>query len=194
MSVNTILRRAGGESIDGTQDDGVIPETIHRFSVTGVATANRFDQVPFYSLNGDVALSANHDLVTPVNVDSDWSNSALWQWTAHHPAPLVNVHLIGWNNDALTTAEVQTQKVSPDGKDKNKRYPLGRFRSAQDFQTNVMSIPIGGLKLDGYQIFRLILLGNATPNKGSIQFTLAATRNPLAAVPYAAGRVLTPIA
>lgn len=193
-----MLRQTGGAMPTGAlnldADMASVGSVVHRFGVTGTATAVQFDQTPYYSLLGDTALGASYILGAAVPSETEWSAAAVWRYQADVPAPLVNVHITDFNNTTgLSGGKMNVVRKTPEGSAQTKNIQFTRYRTADQFQLSVLDLPVNGEPLDGYTFARTIFPGNATPNFFNISFTFGETIDRRASVPAAAPRAIVAV-
>lgn len=155
--MNDLQKAFARRNIDGA--GGVLAgvATTYNFSITGQIILAQ-EQVPFFNSVPDVAVSANHAILAPVQTPaSGWTIAQLNEYFRDHPAPAVNMNVTNASvASIIASMTLYTVRRTPDGKSTSTDLQLSTLLNAQDFQnTRVQAALSGDTMYDGISYPRL---------------------------------------
>ncbi len=132
-------------------------DTTYTFNVVGqIVTTD--EQAPFFNTVSDVAISANHTVLTPTQTPSSgWTLAQIAAFFASHPAPLVNMNIPFVSVAAMIAGMIlYTVRRTPDGKTMQSDLNLATLQSASDYQNTRVQVEANGkIVFDGVTYARL---------------------------------------
>lgn len=164
-SAAELARAFSKRNADGVSGALAGVKTVYTFSITGQSVLAQ-EQAPFFNAIPDVAVSANHAVLAPVQTPaSGWTLLQLNEYFLTHPAPGVNMNIPNSNNSSLIAGmTLYTVRRTPDGKKSEVDLALATLQSANDYQnTRVQAELSGDVIYDGVTYPRLAWNSTTAP-------------------------------
>lgn len=171
-----------GDMLPGGNGDS----TQHLWSVQG-QLGSGYDQIPFYNLLTDTQKNSSHIVGSPTPSEAGWTAATVARYIADRPAALQLAHFTDANNNSILGAgRLEVVRNTPDGQNAERPTKFAQYRTSQQYNKDVLSVPLDGVALDGYTYIRVITPQDAaTAVTYSVTFAMTESMDKRAIVPAA---------